>query len=55
MQFWNTKDIVSAQNACKDIYNRYLSIESWCKIITDEVLIPLKPKTNVSTEQNASE
>jgi len=44
LQFWNTKDIITAQNVCKDIYNRYLSIEGWCKIITDEVLIPLKPK-----------
>jgi hypothetical protein len=55
LQFWNTKDIVSAQNTCKDIYNRYLSIEGWCKIITDEVLIPLKPKTDICTEENASE
>ena len=37
--FWNTKDIVQAQIKCKEIYDTYLDIEKWCKIITEEILI----------------
>jgi len=41
-QFWRTKDIVQAQIRCKKIYDTYLAPEKWCKIITDEILIPNK-------------
>ena len=37
--FWNTKDILQAQIKCKEIYDTYLDIEKWCKIITKEILI----------------
>jgi len=37
--FWNTKDIVQAQIKCKEIYDIYLDMEKWCKIITEEILI----------------
>ncbi len=40
-QFWRTKDIVQAQIRCKEIYEAYLTPEKWCKIIADEILIPL--------------
>jgi hypothetical protein len=40
--FWQTKDIVQAQIRCKEIYDTYLDTEKWCKIITDEILIPNK-------------
>ena len=40
--FWNTKDIVQAQIKCKEIYDTYLDIEKWFKIITEEILIPNK-------------
>jgi len=40
--FWNTKDILQAQIKCKEIYDTYLDIEKWCKIITEEILIPNK-------------
>jgi hypothetical protein len=41
-QFWLQKDIIQAQIRCKEIYDTYLSAEKWCKIITEEILIPLK-------------
>jgi hypothetical protein len=37
--FWK-KDIVQAQLKIKEIYDTYLKPEKWCKIITDEILIP---------------
>jgi len=37
--FWK-KDIVQAQIKIKEIYDTYLKPEKWCKIITDEILIP---------------
>lgn len=40
--FWNTKDIVQAQIRCKEVYENYLTPEKWCKIITEEILIPNK-------------
>ena len=40
--FWNTKDIVQAQIKCKEIYDTYLDMEKWCKIITEEILITNK-------------
>jgi hypothetical protein len=40
--FWLTKDIIQAQIKCKEIYDTYLAPEKWCKIITDEILIPNK-------------
>jgi hypothetical protein len=39
--FWRTKDITQAQIKCKEIYNTYLTPEKWCRIITNEILIPL--------------
>lgn len=39
--FWRTKDIVQAQIRCKEVYDTYLTPEKWCKIIADEILIPL--------------
>jgi len=39
-QFWREKDIVQAQIHSKNIYDTYLAPEKWCKIITDEILIP---------------
>jgi hypothetical protein len=41
LQFWQQKDIIHAQIRCKEIYDTYLSAEKWCKIITEEILIPL--------------
>lgn len=49
MQFWNTKDIQHTQNICRDIFNTYLSIEGWCRTITNDILIPLKQKDSLST------
>lgn len=42
--FWATKDIEQAQHRCKEIYEQYFTPEMWCKIITNEILIPLKEK-----------
>jgi hypothetical protein len=36
--FWRTKDIVQAQYKCKEIYNNYLSPQSWCRILAEELL-----------------
>lgn len=40
-QFWNTNDIVQAQQECKQLYDAYLAPEKWCDWIVKEVLIPL--------------
>jgi hypothetical protein len=40
--FWRNKNIVEAQNKCRETYEAYLAPERWCKIITDEILIPNK-------------
>jgi hypothetical protein len=50
-EFWQKKDIVQAQMRCKEIYEGYLAPERWCKIITDEILIPFKNKLIIG--QNA--
>lgn len=41
-QFWVQKDIIQAQQRCKEIYDTYLSPEKWCKIIAEEILEHLK-------------
>lgn len=38
-KFWK-KDIVQAQLKIKEVYETYLKPEKWCKIITDEILLP---------------
>jgi hypothetical protein len=48
IQFWNTKDIQHAQNVCKDVFNNYLSVEGWCRTITNDILVPLKQKASVN-------
>ncbi len=42
IQFWGQKDIIQAQIRCREIYETYLDTEKWCKIITEEILIPNK-------------
>jgi hypothetical protein len=37
-RFWNEKDIVQAQEKCKQIYEEYLSPKQWCAILAEDLL-----------------